>query len=193
MPHKRGFLRKTPGSMKPKKIISLALVILFLLGACTTFTACTYQGDEYTFKAPLGFKTKQLETQAAHQGEDAEALIFSQKGHLYFQVFRRPIPEDSDLKAVFNAYQDDISVLFDHYQLIAQNDIEWKGQPGIEYIHREFAGEPYVQVREIWVEHNGLAYSLVCTDPADATPGRDIPVAGQCYRLADNFAFISEK
>jgi hypothetical protein len=59
----------------------------------------------------------------------------------------------------------------------------------IEYVYREFHGEPYVQRREIWMEYNGWAYSLVCTHPADSTPGMIIPISVLCIRLVEGFQF----
>jgi hypothetical protein len=67
--------------------------------------------------------------------------------------------------------------------------IEIGDRPAIEYVYREFRGEPYEQIREIWMENNGWAYALVCTNPAGATPGMVIPVAETCFRLVEGFQF----
>jgi hypothetical protein len=39
------------------------------------------------------------------------------------------------------------------------------------------------------MEKSGWAYSLVCTDPADATTGLIIPVSELCIRLVEGFQF----
>ena len=150
-------------------------------------SSCTYQGNDYIFKAPFGFKTKQFQT-AVNQNIEPGLLIFSQKGRLYFEIFRNNIPEGSNLDTEFNTYKDQQKSP-SHYQFISQKSTEINQSPAIEYIFREFRGEPYVQVREIWIEHNGWAYSLKCTNPADSTTGKEIPVSELCYQLVDNVQF----
>jgi hypothetical protein len=161
------------------------LVAMFLLSACST----VYQDDAFIFTAPSGFTTKQYKTQAVTPNEDSAQLIFSQKGPLYFQVFRQRIAKESDLNTVFNAHKIQSAGLSSHYQFISQNKIEVENRPAIEYVFREFRGEPYEQIREIWLENNGWAYALICTDPADSTPGMLIPVSEQCIRLVEGFKF----
>lgn len=161
------------------------LVILLLFSICS----CTYQGDEFTFSVPFGFKTRQYEPSDGNPNNDSEILIFSKKGHLYFQVFRQKIPVDSDLNKVFEEYVSRTSEKYTKYQFISQRPIEMNNQTAIEYVHREFRGEPYVQCREIWMEHNGWAYSLTCTDPADSTIGLNIPISELCIRLVGGFEF----
>lgn len=156
-----------------------------IFSACS----CTYQGYEFTFSAPFGFKTKQYETPAVNPNNDPELLIFSQSGQLYFQVFRQNIPKESDLNTVFAEYVSQTSGIHSHYQFISEDTIEMNNQTVIEYVYREFRGEPYVQRREIWMEKSGWAYSLVCTDPADSTPGMIIPVSELCIRLVEGFQF----
>jgi len=94
-----------------------------------------------------------------------------------------------DLEMVFKEYMAQTSGRSTHYQLISQDPIDFKNQTGIEYVFREFHGEPYVQSREIWMEKNGWAYSLDCTLPVDATPGMSIPVSELCIQLAEGFKF----
>jgi hypothetical protein len=165
----------------PYLIILLIPMIIFLA------SACTYQGDEFTFTAPFGFKTKQYETPAANLNNKTELLVFSQQGHLYFQIFRQRIPQGSDLETVLAENISRTSQLPTAYRFISKNGVEINDRPAIEYIHREFAGEPYVQRREIWMEYNGRAYALVCTNPADATPGATVPVPELCIQLVEGF------
>ena len=165
--------------------LPLLLISIILLSACSSI----YQGDEFTFTAPAGFKTKQSETQAVSPNKDSQSLIFSQKGTLYFQVFRKKIPTGGNLEAIFNTYKAQSSERSSHYQFISQNNIEVDGRPAVEYVYRVFLGEPYEQIREIWMEHNGWAYALACTNPADSTPGMLIPVAETCFRLVEGFQF----
>jgi hypothetical protein len=165
--------------------LPLLLIVVILFSACSS----TYQGDEFTFTAPVGFKTKQYETQAVSPNKDSQSLIFSQKGTLYFQIFRKKIPTGGNLDAIFITYKAQSSEISSHYQFISQNKIEIDGRPAVEYVYREFRGEPYEQIREIWMEHNGWAYALVCTNPADSTPGMLIPVAEMCFRLVEGFQF----
>jgi hypothetical protein len=163
----------------------------FLLIPIILFSACssTYPGDEFRFTAPFGFKTKQSTTQAFSPNQDSQLLIFSQKGNLYFQISRQSIPKGSDLDTVFNAHKSQSTGMSSHYQFISQDKIEIGDRPAIEYVYREFRGEPYEQIREIWMENNGWAYALACTNPADATPGMVIPVTETCFRLVEGFQF----
>jgi len=108
---------------------------------------------------------------------------------LYFQVFRQKIPLQSDLDMVLEEYVERTSGLSSHYQFISRNDIEINNQTAIEYLYREFRGEPYVQRWEVWMEKSGWAYSLVCTDPADSTTGMVIPVSELCIQLVEGFEF----
>jgi hypothetical protein len=163
----------------------------FLLISIFLFTACssTYQGDEFRFTAPIGFKTKQYATQASSPNKDSQLLIYSQRGNLYFQIIRQYIPKESDLDSIINAHKAQSSGMSSHYQFISQNMIEIDGRPAVEYVYREFRGEPYEQIREIWMENNGWAYALACTNPADSTPGMVIPVSEICFRLVEGFQF----
>jgi hypothetical protein len=165
--------------------LPLLLISMLLLSACSS----TCQGDEFTFTAPVGFKTKQYETQAVSPNKDSQFLIYSQKGTMYFQIFRQKIPTGGNLDAIINNYQAQFSQRSSHYQFISQNNIEMDGRPAVEYVYREFHGEPYVQTREIWMENNGWAYALACTNPADSTPDMVIPVAETCFRLVEGFQF----
>ncbi|NPV78346.1 MAG: hypothetical protein HPY59_18475 [Anaerolineae bacterium] len=175
--------------LKPRwlHVLRLASLLILLLA----FSGCskTFQGDEYSFLAPSGFKTKQFEEVEANPNNEPALLIFSQKGRLYFQVFRQKIPPEGDLKLVFAEHRAQTSGKTTNYQFISQNTIEMYDQPAIEYVYREFHGEPYVQKREIWLEKSGWAYSLVCTNPADSTPGIEIPIPDLCIRLAEGFRF----
>jgi len=161
------------------------LISIILLSACSS----TYQGDEFRFTAPSGFKTKVYETQASGSNNDSQLLIYSQRGNLYFQIFRQSIPKGSDLDCIMDAHKAQASGMSSHYQFISQNKIEMAGRPAVEYVYREFRGEPYEQIREIWMENNGWAYTLACTNPADSTTGMVIPVAETCFRLVEGFQF----
>jgi hypothetical protein len=166
--------------------LRLSVLLIFIL-----FSACsvTYQSAEYTFTPPSGFTTKQYESPSAVSNNAPQLMIFSQKGHLYFQVFRQIIPSGRNLDAVFTEYVSHTSKALSRYQLISKESIELNNQTAIEYVHREFQGEPYVQRREIWMERSGWAYSLVCTDPVDSTPGMIIPISDLCIRLVEGFQF----
>lgn len=165
--------------------LTFLLIPLIVLSACSR----TFQGDEFSFSAPSGFKTKQFEEAEANPNNESELLIFSQKGRLYFQVFRQKIPPDGDLKLVFMEHKEQTSEKTTKYQFISQDVIEMNDQSAIEYVYREFHGEPYVQRREIWLEKSGWAYSLVCTNPADSTPGIEIPIPDLCFRFVEGFRF----
>lgn len=164
---------------------------IFLLAPLVVFCACsrTFQGDEFSFSAPLGFKTTQFEAVEADSNNNPNLLIFSQKGHLYFQVFRQKIPPGSDLDTVFRNYMAQTSERYTRYQFISENTIEIYDQTAMEYVYRKFHGEPYVQTREIWLEKNGWIYSLACTEPVDSTPGIIIPISDLCIRLSEGFQF----
>lgn len=165
--------------------LNILLIPFILFSAC----ACTYEGDEFTFSAPFGFKTKHYETPQVNPNNDPKSLIFSQNGHLYFQVSRQNIPEGSDLDKVFEEFKTQSIERSSNYQFISQKSISINDRTAIEYIYREFSGEPYWQLREVWMENNGWAYSLVCADPADSTPGMVIPVSDVCIRLLEGFQF----
>jgi len=121
--------------------------------------------------------------------QDSQPLLFSQKGHLYFVVSRQKIPPERNLNSVFAEYVTRTKGISTHYQFISQDTIELKDQTAIEYLYREFRGEPYVQRWEIWMEKSGWAYSLVCSEPVDATTGLVIPVSELCIRLVEGFQF----
>jgi hypothetical protein len=163
---------------------NILLIPFIIFSVC----ACTYRGDEYTFSAPFGFKTTQFETAQDNPDNAREPLISSNNGHIHFLVSRQPIPKDGDLETVFNENKaKPVEGL--HFQFVSQNTIEIYDRTAIEYIYREFSGEPYWQRREIWVENNGRVYSLECSDPADSTPGLLIPVTDLCFQLVEDFQF----
>jgi hypothetical protein len=169
----------------PGSFIKILLIAFLLFSAC----ACTYQGDEFTFSAPIGFETTLHEPPQGNPIDDSEQVLFSKNGRLVFWVFRQNIPQASDLETVFNEYKAQPGGISDHYQFISQSVIQIQDRTAIEYIYREFSGEPYWQRREVWMENNGRAYALVCSEPADATPGLSIPVSEQCITLVDGFRF----
>jgi hypothetical protein len=165
--------------------VTFMLILLTILAACSA----TYQGEDFSFSAPVGYKTKQYEISEDKPNTDRKLLIFSQKGHLYFQIFRQEIPAGSDLEQVLAEYVAKTSGTSSNYQFISQSTIEVDDQTAIEYLYREFRGEPYVQRWEIWMEKSGWVYSLVCTDPADSTTGMVIPVSEECRHLVEGFQF----
>jgi hypothetical protein len=165
--------------------MNILLLPFILFFAC----ACTYQGDEFTFSAPIGFRTKQYEIPEVNPNNDPEPLIYSQDGRLMFQVSRQNIPKGSDLESVFNAYKAQSSGISYNYQFISQSVIEINDRTATEYIYREFSGEPYWQRREVWMENNGWAYAMVCSEPADSTPGLIIPISELCIDLVEGFQF----
>jgi hypothetical protein len=167
----------------PINTFCLLVILLFL--AC----ACTYQGDEYTFSAPLDLKTKQFDPPESNLNHDPELLLVSKDGHMYFELSRQYIPQEADLESVFNAHKTQTSEISSHYQFISQSTIQINDRSAIEYIYREFSGEPYWQRREIWLENNDWAYVLSCSEPVDSTPGLDIPVSEQCIHLVEDFRF----
>ncbi len=166
-----------------------SLIILLTVSILFSASACTYQGDEFTFSAPFGFKTKLYEISQVNPGKDSERLLSTNNGHLSFWVSRHNIPEESDLEKVFSAYTTPPSEISLHYQFISQNEIEINGRTAIEYVYRQFSGEGHWQYSEVWMENNGWAYVLVCFDPADSTPGLIIPVSDLCIRLVEGFQF----
>jgi hypothetical protein len=104
---------------------------------------------------------------------------------------RQQIPPEGDLGTVFNFYKSILSEKYTtHYQVISENTITLNDRTAIEFVHREYLGEPYVHTREIWMEYNGWADSLVCTTPADAAPGAIIPVSETCIKLVEGFQFM---
>jgi len=173
-----------------KRTGSPPLIFVYLLAlVLLPVSACTYEGDEFTFSAPLNFKTKQFDPPESNPNNDPELLLVSQNGHLYFELSRQNIPKEGDLESVFNAHKTQTSEISSHYQFISHSLIEINDRTAIEYIYREFSGEPYWQRREIWMENNGWAYALVCSEPADSTPGLVIPVSELCIRLIEGFQF----
>ena len=165
------------------------LILLLTVSILFSASACTYQGDEFTFSAPSGFKTNLYETPQVDLNNDSESLLFSENGHLSFWVSRQNIPEESNLDTSFNVYKTQSIAMSTNYQFISQNTIQIKDRTAIEYVYRTFSGEGYWQRRVIWMENNGWAYSLVCSDPVDTTPGMVIPVSDLCIRLVEGFQF----
>ena len=163
----------------------IVLALLLSIPACSS----RYEGEEFTFSAPPGYDIKPFITPYFDRHTNLQELIFSGSNRYpYFIVYRRQLPPGSDLEGVLSDYkaiiEGDPSYLF-----ISQKPISLQGRTAIELVHREFIGEPYVQTREVWVEHNGWAYSLVCVTPATAAPGAVIPVSEKCLQLAQDFQF----
>lgn len=176
--------------METHRIVQTHRLIL-LLTAFILFSvsACTYQGDEFTFSAPFGFKTELLEIPKVNLNKDPVSLLFSKNGHVSFWVSRQTIPEESDLESVFTAYKAQPIGASLHYQFISQTMIKVNDRQAIEYVYRQYSGEGYWQRREVWMENNGRAYTLVCSDPVVSTPGVVIPVSEVCIRLVEGFQF----
>jgi hypothetical protein len=170
--------------------------ILFVLISFGFASACSvntgdilYEGEDFTFSAPAGYKTEQVETPYFDPTTNSDLLLFSNVGHYpYFEIFRAEIPAGSDLDTVFADYVSLITQ-WHHPEFISQNIISMDGRTAIELVHREFVGEPYVQAREIWMEYNGWAYSLVCVSPISAGTGTLVPISENCIRLAESFHF----
>ena len=174
------------------RLLCIVLALFVSTLACSSSNDYTlYEGDDFTFSAPAGYKTKVYEPPYFDTSTNSESLLFSNVGHYpYFLINRQKIPSESDLDTVFAEYMLIISGRYSYnFQFISQNTITINNRTAIEYVHREFIGEPYVQTREIWMEYNGWAYSLVCVSPADATPGATIPISDQCIRLVEGFQF----
>lgn len=149
-----------------------------------------YEGDDFTFSAPAGYKTEEYKPPYFVSSTNSELLLFSNVGHYpFFSIFRQKIPSDSDLGTVLADYKSIISGRnSSSYQFMSQNTITINNRTAIEYMHCGYLGEPYVQSREIWMEYNGWAYSLVCVHTGNG-PCEKIPVSDQCIHLAESFQF----
>lgn len=164
--------------------------IVFTL-ACSTENKI-YEGDEFTFSAPKGYETKLYEPPykgVGYEGsnENSEELLFSNVGHYpFFVVYRQKIPTDSNLDTVFGNYKSETA---SRYQVLSQNTISMNNSTAIEYVHCEYLGEPFVKSREIWVEHNGWVYSLVCVHSHSGLPCADNPEPDKCVAIAEGFNF----
>jgi hypothetical protein len=174
------------------RLICSVLALFVSTLACSSPNDQTlYEGDDFTFSAPASYETKLYDPPYLDISTNLELVLFSNVGHYpYFSINRQPIPPGSDLETVFADYVLMITERYSYnFQYISQNTITFNERTAIESIHREFVGEPYVQTREIWMEYNGWAYSLVCVSPADGTPGAEIPVSEKCIQLAEGFKF----
>lgn len=174
------------------RLLCAVLTLFVSILACSNPIGYTlYEGEDFTFSVPASYKTKMYDPPYFDSVTNSEHLLFSNVGHYpYFLINRQTIPSGSDLDTVFTDHMRLISELYSNdFQLISQNQITINARTAIEYIHREFSGEPYVQTREIWMEYNGWAYALICVSPADATPGAIIPVSERCIQLAEGFKF----
>jgi hypothetical protein len=168
----------------------IAIIPVLFISACSNPNdLILYEGEDFIFSAPAGYETELYETPVVDSITNSEHLLFSNIGHYpYFIIIRQEIPVDSDLESVFAEY---VSIMNEWHdiQFISQNTLTIDDRTAIEYVHREFIGEPYVQTREIWMEYNGWAYSLVCGSPVTAAPGAVIPVSEHCIQLAEGFQF----
>lgn len=172
---------------KAKSLRSLIIMVFLIL-----ITAClqSFEGDEFAFSAPFGFKTEQNEIPDEVDADNPSiTLLYAQNRNVFFKVFRQQIPADGDLETVLSDFQARTIERSYNYQYISQDKVEVFDCTGIEYIYREFSGEPYWQRREIWVENNGQAYALICSHPADSTPGLVLPFTGQCISILEGFKF----
>jgi len=165
-------------------------LIVFTVACATKYKL--YEGDEFTFSAPTGYETKLYDPPYKGIGfegsnPNSEMLLFSNVGHYpFFVIYRQKISPESNLEAVFGNY---ISETASRYQFLSQNTITINNRTAIEYVHCEYLGEPYVQSREIWMEHNGWAYSLVCVHSRSGLPCEEIPEPDQCVQIAEGFKF----
>jgi hypothetical protein len=171
--------------------ICIASISILLTSACSNPNdPVLYEGDDFTFSAPAGYETELYETPVIDSITNTEHLLSSYNiGHYpFFSIIRQQIPADSDLETVFANY---VSIMNDWHdiQFISQSTFTMDDRTAIEYVHREFIGEPYVQFREIWMEYNGWAYSLVCGSSVSNAPGAVIPVSEQCIKLVEGFQF----
>jgi hypothetical protein len=185
------------GDLVNKKVVytlqlCIALISIPFTSACNiTNDPILYEGDDFTFSAPAGYETELYETPVIDSITNSEILLSSNKNishYPFFHIIRQQIPADSGLETVFADY---VSIMNDWHdiQFISQSTITMDDRTAIEYVHREFIGEPYVQIREIWMEYNGWAYSLVCGSPVSNEPGAVIPVSETCIQLAEGFHF----
>jgi len=181
--------------MANQKFVYYRLLCIVLPLFVSTF-ACSsnnnyilYEGDDFTFSAPAGYKTTLYEPPQFDPNANSDLLLFSNMGHYpFFLIYRQEIPPESDLDTVFRAYSSKISETVPSYQFMSQNTIALNNRTAIEYMHCEYLGEPYVQSREIWMEYNGWAYSLVCVHTGNG-PCAEISISDQCIYLAESFQF----
>jgi hypothetical protein len=164
--------------------VLVALWIIILITACSTHV----DGGEFTFTAPAGYKTKTFDGYT-DSFLNADYRLFTQNKHVYFQIFVKQVPQNSDMAALLAEHTAKSADSASHYQFISQNTVTIAGRDAVEYIHREFHGEPYVQVRELWIEKDGSAFILSCSEPVISTVGEVIPVAEDCIDLAEGFQF----
>jgi len=160
------------------RLLPAFTLALVLLSAC----APPYQNERFSYQPPSGAKINTLML-------DGQPRLWIKSGSLDFSVTQQEIPEGSSLQEIYQAYRVENESRMTRYQFISETPLELSGTPAIETIYRGFSGEPYVQRRELWVEKDGWAYLLMCSDPVDSTTGLQIPVHEKCYELAEGFQF----
>ena len=174
--------------------LSIILILIVFTVACATKYKL-YEGDEFTFSAPTGYETKLYDPPYNGIGfegsnPNSEMLLFSNVGHYpFFVIYRQEISQGGDLDTVCEAYMSKTSEKFPSYQFMSKRTITFNKRTAIEYVHCEYLGEPYVQSREIWMEHNGWAHSLVCVHSRSGLPCEEIPEPDQCVQIVEGFKF----
>lgn len=164
------------------------ILLVFIITACST----QYDGGDFTFISPGGYKIT-IYTASAEATMNAETLLFAQNKHVYFQIYRQKISEGGSLALLLDGYISENTERDSHYQFISQKAIKIADHDAIEYVFREFHGEPYIQNWEIWIEKDGVAYTLVCSEPVVSTIGETIPIAQDCLDLVDGFRFSEQQ
>ena len=164
----------------------IALTLLLSISACTK----TYEVENFTFTAPFQYKTTIYNPPQFNSTTNSEVLLLSNVSHYpFFLINRQKIPLDSNLETVFADYKLRISQKLPHYQFMSENAIMMNNRKAIEYLHCEYLGEPYVQSREIWMEYEGWAYSLVCVHSGNGPSCELISLSDKCVFFFENLKF----
>jgi len=155
---------------KKQRVFVLFTCLLFLSLACGfSADARTFEGEEFSFIIPAGWKTAQeIWGDSAVSGQEYKGLGVQEvvsiqypakkgKGNTFFVVAVSPLEGGQTLASRFNAaYEDPLPEIREE----SRGVFEQGGFSGFEITYERPWGEPWWKFRDVWLQKDGSIYVL---------------------------------
>jgi sulfatase maturation enzyme AslB (radical SAM superfamily) len=152
----------------------LIVIILTILSLIVLSSGCTdsggnksYENNEISFDYPAGWETSSnfyydrvLNASEVAEILDPESGDFQLKYTTLVRIERKNMTSGQNLKQIFNNTYSAFNQ--SNIQFISENNTTVDGAIAYEKVYKMPHGEPWYQIRDVWLEKNGKIYIICC-------------------------------
>lgn len=148
-------------------IVTILFFIVFVSGCIDSGVNKNYENDEIAFNYPANWKTSSnfyydriLNASEVVEVLDPESGDFQLKYTTLVRIERKNMIPDQNLKQVFNDTYSSFNQ--SNIQFLSEKSTTVDGVIAYEKIYKMPHGEPWYQIRDVWLEKNGKIYIICC-------------------------------